>query len=144
VVLIVPLTRADHIGHALPSASFGPGPFDLHPLVLVFVLSGSLMVSKTVHIPSPEAGSEGPSSGPAFSPVTGARLGARADRRRSNGPPIGANPRGVWAPIRSRGRVETPGEGPLRDFDEDEVGERCRAEEEEMRPRQRDEAERPR
>lgn len=53
VVLIVLLTRANHIGHALPLGVVGLGPFDLHPLVLVFVLSGSLMVSKTLHIPKP-------------------------------------------------------------------------------------------
>jgi CDP-diacylglycerol--serine O-phosphatidyltransferase len=29
------------------------GPWDLHPLVLVFALSGSLMISKTIHIPKP-------------------------------------------------------------------------------------------
>jgi CDP-diacylglycerol--serine O-phosphatidyltransferase len=27
------------------------GPWDLHPLVLAFVLSGSLMISKTLRIP---------------------------------------------------------------------------------------------
>ncbi len=29
------------------------GPWQLHPLVLVFALSGSLMISKTLHIPKP-------------------------------------------------------------------------------------------
>jgi CDP-diacylglycerol--serine O-phosphatidyltransferase len=29
------------------------GPWELHPLVLLFVLSGSLMISKTLHIPKP-------------------------------------------------------------------------------------------
>ena len=29
------------------------GPWLLHPLVLLFVLSGSLMISKTLHIPKP-------------------------------------------------------------------------------------------
>ena len=29
------------------------GPCDLHPLVLLFVLSGSLMISKTLRIPKP-------------------------------------------------------------------------------------------
>jgi CDP-diacylglycerol--serine O-phosphatidyltransferase len=27
------------------------GPWELHPLVLLFGLSGSLMISKTLHIP---------------------------------------------------------------------------------------------
>ena len=27
------------------------GPWELHPLVLLFALSGSLMISKTLHIP---------------------------------------------------------------------------------------------
>ena len=27
------------------------GPWDLHPLALLFVLSGTLMISKTLHIP---------------------------------------------------------------------------------------------
>ena len=29
------------------------GPWQLHPLVLVFALSGSLMISKTLRIPKP-------------------------------------------------------------------------------------------
>ncbi|MEO6226582.1 MAG: CDP-alcohol phosphatidyltransferase family protein [Thermomonas sp.] len=29
------------------------GPWQLHPLVLIFALSGSLMISKTLHIPKP-------------------------------------------------------------------------------------------
>ena len=29
------------------------GPWALHPLVLMFVLSGSLMISKTLRIPKP-------------------------------------------------------------------------------------------
>jgi len=29
------------------------GPWLLHPLVLVYALSGSLMISKTLHIPKP-------------------------------------------------------------------------------------------
>ncbi|HOZ25238.1 MAG TPA: CDP-diacylglycerol--serine O-phosphatidyltransferase, partial [Thermomonas sp.] len=29
------------------------GPWELHPLVLVFALSGSLMISKTIRIPKP-------------------------------------------------------------------------------------------
>jgi CDP-diacylglycerol--serine O-phosphatidyltransferase len=29
------------------------GPWQFHPLVLMFALSGSLMISKTLHIPKP-------------------------------------------------------------------------------------------
>ena len=29
------------------------GPWQLHPLVLLYALSGSLMISKTLHIPKP-------------------------------------------------------------------------------------------
>ena len=29
------------------------GPWQLHPLVLVYALFGSLMISKTLHIPKP-------------------------------------------------------------------------------------------
>ncbi len=53
VLLILLLTWAGRIGHALPLGVVGLGPFELHPLVLVFVLSGSLMISKTLHIPKP-------------------------------------------------------------------------------------------
>ncbi len=39
------------IGEALPGGAWTLGPWQLHPLVLLFVLSGSLMVSKTLRIP---------------------------------------------------------------------------------------------
>jgi len=41
----------DRIGDALYGGAFHLGPWVLHPLVLLFVLSGSLMISKTLHIP---------------------------------------------------------------------------------------------
>ena len=41
----------DRIGDALYGGAFSLGPWMLHPLVLLFVLSGSLMISKTLHIP---------------------------------------------------------------------------------------------
>jgi CDP-diacylglycerol---serine O-phosphatidyltransferase len=41
----------DRIGDSLYGGAFAIGPWMLHPLVLLFVLSGSLMVSKTLHIP---------------------------------------------------------------------------------------------
>jgi CDP-diacylglycerol---serine O-phosphatidyltransferase len=40
-----------HVGDALYGGAFDVGPWTLHPLVLLFVLSGSLMISKTLHIP---------------------------------------------------------------------------------------------
>jgi CDP-diacylglycerol--serine O-phosphatidyltransferase len=39
------------VGDALYGGSYHLGPWELHPLVLLFVLSGSLMISKTLHIP---------------------------------------------------------------------------------------------
>jgi CDP-diacylglycerol--serine O-phosphatidyltransferase len=39
------------VGDALYGGAFAIGPWLLHPLVLLFVLSGSLMISKTLHIP---------------------------------------------------------------------------------------------
>ncbi len=53
VVLIVVLASLDRIGPGLPLGVFALGPFDVHPLVLLFVLSGSLMISKTLRIPKP-------------------------------------------------------------------------------------------
>jgi CDP-diacylglycerol---serine O-phosphatidyltransferase len=53
VLLILLLTWAGRIGPALPLGVIGLGPFALHPLVLVFVFSGSLMISKTLRIPKP-------------------------------------------------------------------------------------------
>jgi CDP-diacylglycerol---serine O-phosphatidyltransferase len=40
-------------GDALPLGSWALGPWQLHPLVLLYGLSGSLMISKTLHIPKP-------------------------------------------------------------------------------------------
>lgn len=41
------------IGEALWFGVHQLGPWQLHPLVLVYALSGSLMISKTLHIPKP-------------------------------------------------------------------------------------------
>lgn len=41
------------IGDALWLGVFKLGPWQLHPLVLVYALSGSLMISKTLRIPKP-------------------------------------------------------------------------------------------
>lgn len=43
----------DRIGDALWFGVHQLGPWQLHPLVLVYALSGSLMISKTLHIPKP-------------------------------------------------------------------------------------------
>ena len=41
------------VGEQLYGGSYTLGPWDFHPLVLLFVLSGSLMISKTIRIPKP-------------------------------------------------------------------------------------------
>jgi CDP-diacylglycerol---serine O-phosphatidyltransferase len=53
VLLLVVLTKLGRVGDALPGGVWGLGPYDLHPLALLFALSGSLMISKTLHIPKP-------------------------------------------------------------------------------------------
>jgi CDP-diacylglycerol--serine O-phosphatidyltransferase len=53
VLLLVLLTWLGRIGPALPLGMVALGPFALHPLVLLFVLSGSLMISKTLRVPKP-------------------------------------------------------------------------------------------
>jgi CDP-diacylglycerol--serine O-phosphatidyltransferase len=42
-----------HIGADLWFGARQLGPWQFHPLVLVYALSGSLMISKTLHIPKP-------------------------------------------------------------------------------------------
>jgi CDP-diacylglycerol--serine O-phosphatidyltransferase len=54
VVLVGVLAMAGwrgRLGEALYFGRVSLGPFDLHPLVLLFVVSGSLMISKTLRIP---------------------------------------------------------------------------------------------
>jgi len=41
------------VGEQLYGGSYEIGPWNFHPLVLLFVLSGSLMISKTIRIPKP-------------------------------------------------------------------------------------------
>ncbi|HSD17794.1 MAG TPA: CDP-alcohol phosphatidyltransferase family protein [Thermomonas sp.] len=53
VGLLAWLAWSDRIGAALPFGVLQAGPWQLHPLVLVFALSGSLMISKTLRIPKP-------------------------------------------------------------------------------------------
>jgi len=40
-----------HIGDAVWGGAWSIGPWVLHPLALLFGLSGTLMISKTLHIP---------------------------------------------------------------------------------------------
>jgi len=51
VVVIVVLAWLGRIGPDLQLGTVALGPFDAHPLVVLFVLSGSLMISKTLRIP---------------------------------------------------------------------------------------------
>jgi CDP-diacylglycerol--serine O-phosphatidyltransferase len=53
VVLVVLLAWLGRTGPALPLGVVAVGSSELHPLVLLFVLSGSLMISKTLRIPKP-------------------------------------------------------------------------------------------
>ena len=53
VLVLAGLTWAGRIGPALPLGAVDIAGYDLRPLVLMFALSGSLMISKTVHIPKP-------------------------------------------------------------------------------------------
>ena len=53
VALLLGLARAGRIEDAMLAGVWRIAGFDLHPLALVFVLSGSLMISKTIHIPKP-------------------------------------------------------------------------------------------
>ena len=53
VVLLMVLAFLGRFGARIPLGQVSLGPWDLHPLVLVFALSGALMISKTIHIPKP-------------------------------------------------------------------------------------------
>jgi CDP-diacylglycerol--serine O-phosphatidyltransferase len=53
VGLLVVLAWLGRIGPDLPLGAVAVGPIVLHPLVLLFVVSGSLMISKTLRIPKP-------------------------------------------------------------------------------------------
>lgn len=53
VLLMVALAWQGRIGPHLPLGVVRLGPFGLHPIALLFVLSGSLMISKTLRIPKP-------------------------------------------------------------------------------------------
>ncbi|HVI60152.1 MAG TPA: CDP-alcohol phosphatidyltransferase family protein [Luteimonas sp.] len=56
VAIVVVLAVAAHLGRIGDGLWFGEwrlGPWQLHPLVLLYALSGSLMISKTLRIPKP-------------------------------------------------------------------------------------------
>ena len=53
VFLMGALTWAGRIDSAIPGGRVEFLSYELRPLVLLFALSGSLMISKTVHIPKP-------------------------------------------------------------------------------------------
>jgi CDP-diacylglycerol---serine O-phosphatidyltransferase len=53
VLLILVLAWTGRIGGGLPGGTWALGAYDLHPMALVYGLSGSLMISKTLHIPKP-------------------------------------------------------------------------------------------
>lgn len=53
VILLAVLAWSGRIGAQLWLGVWQIGPWQLHPLVLVYALSGTLMISKTVRIPKP-------------------------------------------------------------------------------------------
>ena len=53
VLLLVILAALGRVDDALPGGILRVAGWDLHPLVLIYALSGSLMISKTIHIPKP-------------------------------------------------------------------------------------------
>ena len=53
VVLLALAAATGRIGEHLWLGMVELGPWQLHPLVLAYALSGSLMISKTLHIPKP-------------------------------------------------------------------------------------------
>ncbi len=53
VVVLAVAASMGAIGHDLWLGQWQLGPWQLHPMVLLFALSGSLMISKTLRIPKP-------------------------------------------------------------------------------------------
>ncbi|MFO0658748.1 MAG: CDP-alcohol phosphatidyltransferase family protein [Polyangiaceae bacterium] len=47
------LFQRGQVGEAVPFGTLSLGPADLHPFVLIYLLSGSAMISKTLRIPKP-------------------------------------------------------------------------------------------
>ncbi|WCE03373.1 CDP-diacylglycerol--serine O-phosphatidyltransferase [Pseudoxanthomonas sp. JBR18] len=53
VIVLAIAAAMGHIGANLWWGQWQLGPWQLHPLVALFAVSGSLMISKTIHIPKP-------------------------------------------------------------------------------------------
>ena len=53
VLVLMVLAWRGAVDHALPAGIVSLAGWDLHPLVLMYALSGSLMISKTIRIPKP-------------------------------------------------------------------------------------------
>ena len=53
VAVLGVLASLDKIGESLPGGVVELGPFALHPLTLMYFVSGNLMISKTLRIPKP-------------------------------------------------------------------------------------------
>ena len=53
VIVLVVLAATGRWQEALPLGAVELGPFTLHPFALLFLLHGSAMISKTLHIPKP-------------------------------------------------------------------------------------------
>ena len=53
VALLAIAAAQDRLGDDIWFGAWDLGPWTLHPLALLFVVSGSLMISKTLHIPKP-------------------------------------------------------------------------------------------
>jgi CDP-diacylglycerol--serine O-phosphatidyltransferase len=53
VLVLMALAWRGAVDRALPGGIVSLAGWDLHPLVLLYGLSGSLMISKTIHIPKP-------------------------------------------------------------------------------------------
>ena len=53
VLVLMGLTWAGRVAESIPGGALDILSYTLHPLVLLFVLSGTLMISKTLRIPKP-------------------------------------------------------------------------------------------
>ena len=53
VAILAILAWQGRTGEALPLGQLEAGPFRLHPVALIFFLSGSAMISKTLKVPKP-------------------------------------------------------------------------------------------
>lgn len=53
VAILATIARGGHPGASLPFGVVHLGPLDLHPLVLMYFVSGNAMISKTLRIPKP-------------------------------------------------------------------------------------------